>query len=355
MLTETILMVATIAAALVLLYPFRRGAKSADGRHRVELAVYRNQLKELERDRLIGLFNDEQADYVRAEIARRLFAANDNSHLRSHRPASHPRTLASMFVFLGAAFLLYLSIGRPDLPARPFERRASAQGRDVTAVIANIEQAATQHPDDGDASDMPEGPSPARLDRLAETLMAIAGGVVTEDARKILEQSLSLEPNNPRARFYIALGKEQGGKLEEARAAFEALAKQSPTGAPWLSLVYEHITRNGGTVVAPATQPTLPGAPTARDMAAAETMSSGDRQQMIRAMVESLNAKLGENPNDFEGWMRIVRSYAVLNDKARAADALKRGLVAFPASSEQGGQLLALAKKLEISTEGLTE
>ncbi|WP_436286228.1 c-type cytochrome biogenesis protein CcmI [Rhizobium sp. LjRoot258] len=358
MLTETILMMVTIAAGLILLYPFRRGAKSVDRSHRVELAVYRNQLKELERDRLVGLFSDEQADYVRAEIARRLFAANDNSRLRSHRPTSHPWTLASMFVFLGAAFFLYLSIGRPDLPSHPFERQASAQGMDVTAVIANIEQAATQHPDDGDASDMPVGPSPARLDGLAETLMAIAGGVVTEDTRKILEQSLSLEPNNPRARFYIALSMEQAGKSEEARAAFEALAKQSPAGAPWLPLVNEHITKNGGTVIAPATQPTqptVPGAPTAKDVAAAETMSGGDRQQMIRGMVESLNAKLAENPDDFDGWMRLVHSYAVLNDKARAADALKRGLVAFPAAGEQGRQLLALAKELEISTEGLSE
>jgi cytochrome c-type biogenesis protein CcmH len=354
-LIETILVMVTIAAGLILLYPFRRGAKSVDGSRRVELAVYRNQLKELERDRVVGLFSDEQADYVRAEIARRLFAVNDNTRLRSHRPTSHPRTLASMFVLLGAAFLLYLSIGRPDLPAHPFERQASAAGMQLTAVAANTEQAAAQHPDDGDASDMPPEPSAARLDGVAETLMAIAGGVVTEDARKILERSLSLEPNNPRARFYIALSMEQTGKTEEARAAFEALAKQSPAGAPWLPLVNEHITKNGGTVITPATKPTVAGDPSAKDVAAAETMSGGDRQQMIRGMVESLNAKLAESPDDFPGWMRLVRSYAVLNDKDRAADALKRGLVAFPASGDQGRQLLALAKELEISTEGLSE
>ena len=185
--------------------------------------------------------------------------------------------------------------------------------------------------------------------------MAIAGGVVNEDARKILEQSLSLEPNNPRARFYIALSMEQAGRSGEARTAFEALAKDSPADAPWLPLVNEHIAKNGGTATAPAAQPTAPGGPTAKDVATAEAMSGGDRQQMIRGMVESLNAKLAENPDDFEGWMRLVRSYAVLNDKTRAADVLKRGLAAFPASGEQGRQLLALAKELGISTEGLSE
>ncbi|MGO7427692.1 c-type cytochrome biogenesis protein CcmI, partial [Rhizobium ruizarguesonis] len=88
---------------------------------------------------------------------------------------------------------------------------------------------------------------------------------------------------------------------------------------------------------------------------AAEAMNAGDRQQMIRGMVESLDAKLSEDPNNFEGWMRLVRSYAVLNDKDRAAGALKRGLAAFPPPGEQGRQLLALARELGIATEGATQ
>jgi cytochrome c-type biogenesis protein CcmH len=76
---------------------------------------------------------------------------------------------------------------------------------------------------------------------------------------------------------------------------------------------------------------------------------------MIRGMVERLNAKLAENPDDFDGWMRLVRSYAVLNDKKRAADALKRGLAAFPASGDRSRQLLSLARELGIAMEGRTE
>jgi cytochrome c-type biogenesis protein CcmH len=353
-LTETILMMVTIAAGLILLYPFIRSPKSAHRSQQVQLAVYRDQLRELERDRLMGLFSDEQAEYVRAEIARRLFAADGNSLPRSHCSTSHQWILASMFAILGAAFVLYRSIGRPDLPSHPLERQASTLGMDVTAVVANAEQAATRALDDADARDMLLGPRPARLDGLAETLMAIAGGVVTEDARKILEQSLSIAPNNPRARFYMALRMEQAGRSREARAAFEALANDSPAGAPWLPLVNEHIAKNGGTAIARGVRPTAPVGSTAKNVAAADTMSGGDWQQMIRGMVESLNAKLAENPDNFEGWLRLVRSYAVLNDKNRAADALKRGLAAFPANGDQGRQLLALAKELAIA-KGQTE
>jgi cytochrome c-type biogenesis protein CcmH len=199
------------------------------------------------------------------------------------------------------------------------------------------------------------GPSPARLDGLAESLMAVSNGVVTEDVTKVLEQSLALEPQNPRARFYIALSLEQAGKSDEARTAFESLAKQSPADAPWLPLVNEHIAKNGGAPVAAGANAQSPANPTQADVVATENMSAGDRQQMIQAMVESLDAKLAENPNNFEGWMRLVRSYAVLNDKDRAKGALKRGLAAFPADGEQGRQLLALAHELGISVEGIAQ
>ncbi|PDS32640.1 c-type cytochrome biogenesis protein CcmI, partial [Rhizobium anhuiense] len=106
---------------------------------------------------------------------------------------------------------------------------------------------------------------------------------------------------------------------------------------------------------APGAVSAAPGNPTQQDMAAAETMNAGDRQQMIRGMVESLDAKLSEDPNNFEGWMRLVRSYAVLNDKDRAAGALKRGLAAFPPAGEQGRQLLTLARELGIATEGMAQ
>jgi cytochrome c-type biogenesis protein CcmH len=44
-----------------------------------------------------------------------------------------------------------------------------------------------------------------------------------------------------------------------------------------------------------------------------------------------------------------------LNEKAHAVDALQRGLAVFPATGEQGKQLLALARELDIATEGMTE
>ncbi|MBB4442218.1 MULTISPECIES: c-type cytochrome biogenesis protein CcmI [Rhizobium] len=382
----------TAALAVILLYPLLRGAKAADNIRAGEAAVYRDQLRELDRDLNGGLITPEEADYARAEIGRRLIAVSADEPAETPKPARHHR-FTEAFVLLVLPVLglcLYLTTGRPDLPSQPLEARLENPGNDVAVLITKAERHLAEKPDDGKGWDVLApiyfrtmrvndaqvayrnairllGPSPVRLDGLAETLMAVSDGVVTEEARQVLEQSLTLEPDNPRARFYIALSMEQAGRPDEARQAFEALAKQSPDDAPWLPLVNQHIATNGGVPAGanpaapganPATPgggPAAPGNPTQQDVAAAENMSAGDRQQMIRGMVESLDAKLSEDPNNFEGWMRLVRSYAVLNDKDRAAGALKRGLAAFPPPGEEGRQLLALARELGIATEGATQ
>ena len=84
-------------------------------------------------------------------------------------------------------------------------------------------------------------------------------------------------------------------------------------------------------------------------------MSTGDRSAMIEGMVESLAEKLKTEPKNFEGWMRIIRSYSVLGDKDKAADALKQGLAIFPAEGSEGKQLLALAGELGLKADGGVE
>ncbi|MBB4289110.1 cytochrome c-type biogenesis protein CcmH [Rhizobium leguminosarum] len=377
--------VLTAVVAAILLYPLLRGAKVAENIRAGEAAVYRDQLRELDRDLNGGLITLEEADYARAEIGRRLIAVSGDEPTETPKPARHHR-FTEAFVLLVLPVLglcLYLTTGRPDLPSQPLQARLENPGNDVAVLITKAERHLAENPEDGKGWDVLApiyfrtmrvndaqvayrnairllGPSAVRLDGLAETLMAVSDGVVTEEARQVLEQSLTLEPDNPRARFYIALSSEQAGRPDEARQAFEALAKQSPPDAPWLPLVNEHIAMNGGAPAgagsaAAGAGPAAPGNPTQQDVAAAETMNAGDRQQMIRGMVESLDAKLSADPNNFEGWMRLVRSYAVLNDKDGAAGALKRGLAAFPAESEQGRQLLALANELGLAREGSSQ
>jgi len=68
----------------------------------------------------------------------------------------------------------------------------------------------------------------------------------------------------------------------------------------------------------------------------------------IRGMVDGLAARLAQNGQDLEGWLRLVRSYTVLHepDKARAAliDA-KRNLAGDPNAI---ARIEALARELGL-------
>ncbi|EMS98052.1 cycH protein [Agrobacterium tumefaciens str. Cherry 2E-2-2] len=359
----------TAAVAIVLMYPLMRKTEAPQTRRDGEVAVYRDQLAELDRERAAGLIGDTEADYARAEIGRRLLAAAETEEQpgREARPLRHNLAASLITILLPALGLcLYIWNGSPEVPDMPLEARLEKPGNDMNLLVARAERHLAQNPEDGAGWDILApiyfktlrlgdaelayrnalrilGPSAERLTGLGETLVAGNDGIVIEAARDAFAQAEQLKPGNPRARFYLALSLEQAGKAEEARAAFAALAADAPAGAPWLPLVQEHIARTGG-----AANPAAPG-PNAEDMAAANDMTASDRQAMIEGMVSSLDAKLKENPADFEGWMRLVRAYSVLKNEAKAGEALRAGLKAFPPEGEQGRQLLALAKELGVS------
>jgi cytochrome c-type biogenesis protein CcmH len=51
-------------------------------------------------------------------------------------------------------------------------------------------------------------------------------------------------------------------------------------------------------------------------------MTEGDRNTMIRGMVDRLATRLKDNGNDVEGWLRLVRAYMVLGERDKAQAAL---------------------------------
>ncbi|OBZ96032.1 cytochrome C biogenesis protein CycH [Pararhizobium polonicum] len=375
------ILVATLTAAVaaVLLLPLLRAAASTEAPQSHDVEVYRDQLEELKRDETSGLISGEDAGFARAEVARRLLVATDAvkaaGPARAVRRSNRLAQLAIILILPAVGLCLYLRTGSPDMPDAPLAARLANPGNDMNILIARAEQQLVANPDDGAGWDVLApiyyrsgrvedaaaafrnalrilGATPARLGGYAESLIALSGGLVTTEAQDALQKSLAIEPNDPRAQFYLALALKQEGKAPEALAAFQQIARTSPAGAPWLPLVNEHIA--GLTAAAaPAGQAAATlGNPTGEDIAAAQEMNAGDRTAMIEGMVGSLAEKLKEDPKNFEGWMRIIRSYSVLGRKDEAADALKQGLAAFPADSDEGKQLLALAGELGLTTDG---
>ncbi|QCI98324.1 c-type cytochrome biogenesis protein CcmI [Agrobacterium larrymoorei] len=371
----------TAVVAIVLTYPLMRSGQTAIADREGEVAVYRDQLAELQRERASGLIGETEAEYARAEIGRRLLAAASGKV--DDTPALTPRRHNAIATFVTVllpltGLCLYLYMGSPNRPDMPLEARLENPGNDMNLLIARTERHLAQNPEDGAGWDVLApiyfktqrvgdaemayrnairilGENPERLTGLGETLVAANQGIVIEDARSAFEDAEKLRPGNPRAQFYLALSLEQAGKMPEAREAFASILKASPAGAPWIPLVQAHLQATGGDAVAAASKAEAPGGPTADDIAAANDMTPADRQAMIAGMVESLDSKLKENPDNFEGWMRLVRSYAMLNDGDKAKEALRNGLKAFPPEGQQGKQLLALAQQLGVAAEGVTQ
>lgn len=382
-----VLALLTVAVAAALMRPLLRGS-SVSPAEAGDVEVYRDQLGEIDRDRDQGLIGAEEAGYARAEVGRRLLAAASLAKSDAQKPRKsgrHRLALAIVVVLPPALGLcLYLALGNPELPDQPLLARLANPGNNIELLVTKAERHLAENPNDsagwellapiymrmnrfGDAelafrnAIRLSGENAARLSGLGEALVAESQGVVTDDARSAFEQSAKLDPANPRPRFYIGLGQEQAGKADAARGTFEQIARESPPDAPWMAMVNDHIAKNGGKPVAAPAQDaaaaTAPGAqalggPTTADVTAAQGMSAGDRQAMIKGMVDTLAEKLKDDPNNIEGWLRLVRSYGVLGDKDKAADALKNGLAQFPPNGDQGRRLVALAGEMGLTVDG---
>ena len=63
--------------------------------------------------------------------------------------------------------------------------------------------------------------------------------------------------------------------------------------------------------------------PTKEDIEAASEITSDDRKDMIKGMVENLAERMKNNPNDINGWKMLARSYRVLGQNKKAEEAEK--------------------------------
>lgn len=370
--------IALVAALLICLPLFVRRDMGAEANEPNDSEVYRDQLSEVDRDAKSGLLDENGAAQARAEIARRLIAASRAEQRK--RRASGRSAMLAIAVFLCLALpagglALYARMGLPDAPDFPLQARFDSANPDNNVLIRKAELRLEEHPDDGRGWQVIApvylsngrvaesidawrkaikilGADARRYGGLAEALVAKNQGRVTPETREAFAKVLELVPDDPRARFYLALADGQDGKFDDAVAKFEALKKDSPTDAPWIAVTDDQIARFRAEK---EQQAKAPGNPTQDDVAAAAELSDTDRMAMIRTMVDSLDSRLKDDPNNIEGWKRLVRSYAMLQEPDMATDALTRGLAAFPADTDNGKALMALARELGVSEEGKTE
>jgi cytochrome c-type biogenesis protein CcmH len=368
----TAIAIALCSALLICLPLFAAGARDAASVQPSDAEVYRDQLSEIDRDEASGLIEGEAAAQARAEIARRLIAASRAS--ATARGISGRGATVAIAVFLClvlpmGGLALYARTGIPEAPDFPLRARFESATPDNNVLIRRAELRLEDHPEDGRgwevlapiylnngrASESVNawrnaikilGADARRYGGLAEALVVMNQGRVTPETREAFAMVLQMAPDDPRARFYLALADGQDGRFDEAIGKFEALKKDSPADAPWIAVTDDQIARMKAQK---EQQAKAPGNPSEDDIAAAAELSDTDRMAMIRTMVESLDSRLKDDPQNIEGWKRLVRSYAMLQEPDKAAEALRQGLAAFPADTDNGKALIVLARELGVS------
>lgn len=351
----------TSAGVALLLLPLllRRGGSAS--REAYNLAVYRDQLAEVDRDVARGLLNPEQAEAARTEIGRRILALGPGDGALFGNPKSIAAATVAILLVPVAALLIYARLGSPMLGDRPAAAAAAANADhiDMQQALAQLRDHLKQHPDDltgwlllarsetglghyregveayRRAADL-SGHRPAILADWGEAQVLEAGGTVTPAARRAFEAALKDPEAAPRARYYLALGKLQQGDAAGALQGWRALAADSPSDAPWLPTVRQRIAEAEAKLAAPGQPATAAGSgetgkmppPAAVGAAAQATAgaSPAERQAMIDAMVARLAARLEQQPGDADGWARLGHSYMVLDKPAKARDAFTRAL-----------------------------
>ncbi|MCQ4160945.1 c-type cytochrome biogenesis protein CcmI [Roseomonas sp. GC11] len=232
------------------------------GRREADLALYRAQLAELEREREAGRLEPEAHRAAVLEVQRRLLAMPEGATAAlPGRPPGRGAAVLGALLFLLPAFGvgLYLWHGEPDIPAAPYAERAAAAARDE-ALLTRLRERLSQGPQDSEVTRQGwvllgnaergrghleraaeawqraldtrfEGPLAAEL---AE--MQIERGRL-EDAENLVRRAMEIDPAEPRLRYLRGLVQARGGRSEEARASWRSLLADAPADAPWRGLV----------------------------------------------------------------------------------------------------------------------
>ncbi len=375
-----------VAGSLIL--PLLRGGAERE-LPQTEVEIYKAQLAEVDRDLARGVLDAEEAERARTEIARRLLAADKAAPTQvgdAPRGLTTGVAAVTAVLILGGGGWLYSEIGAvdasgpyPDIPlqarieasaeareTRPSQEEAMATWatlspppptadlpQDYLDMVAQLREVMPTRPDElrgwqllaqheaalGNfaaaltaqervvALTAPPGDVLER-ERLADLMVASAGGFVSPEAEAILLGLLEENPRSFAARYYLGLLYLETDRPDIAFRLWRGVIEDGHAGIPHVRLARGLIEQAAFRAGVEYQLPPERG-PTAEDMAAAEEMDPEAREQMIRGMVEGLEARLATDGGPASDWARLIGALAVLGDEGRARSILTEARTRF--------------------------
>lgn len=391
------------------------GGDAARSTAEFDVDVYRDQLRELERDVARGTITAEEAERARVEVSRRLLAADKAaSEGRAERSAPLGLNIAVFALVAalvaGGGLWLYADLGTPGYADMPLEERktladAARETRpsqaeveaerpewagpsddlpaDYVELVEQLRQALARRPDDLQGLTLlaqheaqlgnfrAAYAAQARLVELlgdeandvfhvelAEMMILAAGGYVSPEAEASLEDAFRINPTNEAARYYLGLLYAQTGRPDLAFGLWKRLYENSPVDAPWMGPIAAQIgdlAAMAGVNYRPPEREDAPlRGPSAADMEAAADMSPEDRAAMIDGMVNRLMERLAEQGGTAPEWAQLLRALGVQGDLDRAAAIWGEAQTRFAAYPEDLAVIQAAARDAGVEDAAAT-
>ena len=401
--------VALVTVTLIAL-ALLRGGDAADAAAASEtdpdLGVYRDQLRELDRDLARGVIAEDEAERARLEVSRRLLEA-DKAPARPAGEAPRGVTIAVAVIAgaatIGGALALYARLGAPGYPdmtiksrlamaeelrqARPAQAELEAPliaaapppGTDPAYLdlVEKLRAAVAERPGDVRGLEFLAS-SEARLGNFAaariaqeqliaakgagatsgdhaglvDLMVLAAGGVVSPEAEAAIDATLLRDPKDPIARYYLGLLHAQTARPDLAFRQWDDLLQEGPPDAPWIAPIRGQIEQLAFLAgVNDFALPPEPGArgPSQADIAAAGDMTPEERQAMIRTMVAGLAERLASEGGPVEDWARLIRAYGVLGEPEKVAPVVAEARQVFAGDPEALAQVEAAARDAGVT------
>lgn len=363
-----------------------------------DIAVYRDQLGEIDRDIERGVLSTEQANAARIEVQRRILAADQrikqqsaNQKVATTNGGLRMIAAAVMVAFIAGGLGLYLDLGSPTMPDRPIASRADEINAVRQAEVANddrkqvlnravsdLSQQLLENPNNLKAWELlgaslmalgrPEEAQTAFLEAVklsdrngdylamyAESLVRSSNGQIDALSRGVLNEAATTDSTDPRIQYYLGLAEAQDGDIAAAVGRWIALANSAPADAGWLPMV---VSRINSAALAQGIdiegrlnlQQGIARGPSQDDIDAAQQMTPEERQDMIISMVEGLAERLETEPNNPDGWARLMQAYMVLGKADDARSAYQKAGEVFADQPELVSRFDSLAKEIGIAT-----
>lgn len=271
-------LVAVLFAALPLLRS--RPSVQAPAHDSANVAIYQDQLAELQNDLDNGTLSQEQFEQARHELERRLLqdvALQPAAPMRA--PARWPAIAVAVLIPVMAG-VLYWKLGTPaalDLPSSP----TLAQMQQVEQMLPKLEQHLAEQPSDATGWKM-LGKAYLALERYPDAVRALdkAAALTPNDAQlladyadalamaqgqtlkgkptQLLEAALKVDPNNAKALYLSGFAATERGDAKAAAAHWNKLLQLLPPESEDAAAVRQRLAEIGQQAGAPAT-PAAPG------------------------------------------------------------------------------------------------